>query len=320
MALLEARVALFPVKFADVWAFYKRSLAALWVVEEVDLSGDDITTLSPCLREMFCHILVFLERGDAIVCDNIFDNILAEVRMPEAKACYAVQACVETVHHEMYGLLVATFLSALELHEHREEAMTRLPYVMKKINWVEKCALKSMSLPARLVAFVFVEGLFFSSSFVFMFWLRNLGKLPGTCTANEFISRDEALHCDFALLLYSKCEPVDQPFIYELARDAVNIEVAFYDAALAAGVREGGRDESVLSSQRMRAYIEFTANNLLVRLGLPLLFAESTENPFPFMESTCLQSKVNFFERVNTSYVRDGGARKSSDFVLSDKF
>ena len=54
----------------------------------------------------------------------------------------------------------------------------------------------------RLIAFAAVEGIFFSGSFCSIFWLKKRGLMPGLSTSNEFISRDEGLHCDFACLLY----------------------------------------------------------------------------------------------------------------------
>ena len=83
------------------------------------------------------------------------------------------------------------------------------------------------SFAERLVAFAAVEGIFFSGSFCSIFWLKKSGLMPGLSFANEFISRDEGLHCDFACLLYSQ---LDSSLLEERSEDyqhAVEIEKEF---------------------------------------------------------------------------------------------
>lgn len=60
------------------------------------------------------------------------------------------------------------------------------------------------SFSTRLVAFACIEGIFFSGSFCSIFWLKKRGLMPGLTFSNELISRDEALHTEFAILLYKK--------------------------------------------------------------------------------------------------------------------
>ncbi|AUO15213.1 WSSV449 [White spot syndrome virus] len=55
-----------------------------------------------------------------------------------------------------------------------------------------------------IVAFAAVEGIFFSGAFASIFWIKNRGILPGLTSSNEFISRDEGLHRDFACMLLKR--------------------------------------------------------------------------------------------------------------------
>jgi len=172
--------------------------------------------------------------------------------------------------------------------------------VKDKAQWAKKYIVSQQdSFATRLVAFACVEGIFFSGSFCAIFWLKNRGLLPGLTFSNELISRDEGLHCDFACLLYSMLEytKLSETKIHKQVSEAVVIEKKFICEALPV-------DLIGMNSQLMAEYIEFVADRLLVNLGYGKLY--NAKNPFSFMDQISLESKVNFFERRNASYVKDG--------------
>ena len=59
--------------------------------------------------------------------------------------------------------------------------------------------------------------------------MKKRGLLPGLTFSNELISRDEALHTEFAILLYSKLmkEKINKNRVYEIIKEAVEIEKEF---------------------------------------------------------------------------------------------
>ena len=65
------------------------------------------------------------------------------------------------------------------------------------IKWIEDTG---KSFGERLIAFAIVEGIFFSSSFAAVFWLRLRGVMHGVVQANTMIARDEGMHMKFACL------------------------------------------------------------------------------------------------------------------------
>ena len=69
------------------------------------------------------------------------------------------------------------------------------------MKWIED---KQSTFATRLVAFACVEGIFFSGAFCSIYWLKKRGLMPGLTFSNELIARDEGMHTDFAVLLYSK--------------------------------------------------------------------------------------------------------------------
>jgi len=114
--------------------------------------------------------------------------------------------------------------------------------------------------------------------------------MPGLSFANELISRDEGLHCDFACLLYTRhlINQLPESTVTDIIRDAVEIEKDFVSSALP--VRLIG-----MNADLMCQYIEFVADRLLVALGVSKIY--NATNPFDFMELISLQGKTNFFEK-----------------------
>ena len=75
--------------------------------------------------------------------------------------------------------------------------------------------------------------------------------------------------------------------------EAVEAETAFAEDILAEGVPG-------LSVADTRRYLEYVADQRLVRLGLPKRFGAS--NPFGFMELQDVPELANFFERTVSAY------------------
>lgn len=96
---------------------------------------------------------------------------------------------------------------------------------IKKAQWALKW-IESDSFAERLIAFAAVEGIFFSGSFCSIYWLKKRGLMPGLTFSNELISRDEEMHCDFAVHLHNHhlINKVPKARITEIIVDALNIE------------------------------------------------------------------------------------------------
>jgi ribonucleotide reductase beta subunit family protein with ferritin-like domain len=118
--------------------------------------------------------------------------------------------------------------------------------------------------------------------------------MPGLTFSNELISRDEALHTEFAILLYSKLvRKLPKKRINEIIMEAVEIEKEFITEAIPC--RMIGMNATLMTQ-----YIEFVADRLALQLGYDKIYKST--NPFDFMELISIESKVNFFERTNSEY------------------
>ena len=108
------RFVMFPIQYPKHWAYYKQAQASYWTVEEVDLSGDNLdwkTKLTENERTFIKHILAFFAASDGIVNENLALNFAHEVQTPEARAFYAFQLAIETIHSEMYSTLLDKYLA-----------------------------------------------------------------------------------------------------------------------------------------------------------------------------------------------------------------
>ena len=291
---------MFPIKYDGLWAMYKQAVASFWTVEEVDLADDhrDFQRLSAGERHFITSVLAFFATADGIVVENIGLRFLEEVQAPEARAFYSFQMAIETIHGEMYSLMLTTLVRDPEEQRYLLNAVETVPAVAKKAEWALRWVGSSSTFAERLVAFACVEGIFFSGSFCAIFWLKKRGLMPGLCFSNALISRDEGLHCDFACELHALLQqPAPSPVVAEIVREAVTIEKEFICESLPVGLIG-------MNAGLMAEYIEFVSDRLLVALGQEKLYGAA--NPFDWMELISIPGRSNFFERRESEYQKAG--------------
>jgi ribonucleotide reductase beta subunit family protein with ferritin-like domain len=202
---------------------------------------------------------------------------------------------MENIHSEQYSLLIDTYIQDPREKQKLFQGIQNYPCIAKKAEWAKKWIHDNRSsFASRLVAFACVEGIFFSGSFCSIYWLKKRGLMPGLTLSNEFISRDEALHTEFAIMLYSKLsKKLNKKRIQEIIMEAVEIEKEFITEALPCRLIG-------MNAKLMIQYIEFVADRLCLQLGYDKIY--KSQNPFDFMELISVETKVNFFERTNSEY------------------
>jgi len=308
----DRRFILFPIQYHDVWTMYKKAEANFWTVEEVDLSKD-ITDwrdkLNDDERHFISRVLAFFASADLLVNENIAERFIREVQIPEARCFYGFQIAMENIHSEMYNLLIDTYISDPAEKSELFNGIETCHTIKAKAGWAQTWTRNWSSYAHRLVAFACIEGIFFSSSFAAIFWLKSKGKMPGLGHSNELIARDEGLHTDFACLMYSLLKTkIPENQVKDIVGQAVWLECDFVTDALP--VRLIGMNDKL-----MRQYVEFVADRLLVELGCTKLY--NVENPFSFMENISLEGKSNFFEKRVSEYQKPGVMAKRSDMTFT---
>jgi len=290
-----SRFTVFPIKYPDLWALYKKAVGSFWTAEEIDLGSDvtDWTALTDQERHFIKMVLAFFAASDGIVMENINLNFGTEVQIAEARAFYAYQSFNESIHGETYSLMIDKLVEDKAEKDSLFRAIETVPAVKRKAEWALEwmgsgpTGTGTKSFAQRLVAFACMEGIFFSGSFCSIFWLKKRGVLPGLCFSNELISRDEGMHLEFAVALYQHLEDKSAP-VADIVRGAVAIEESFITEALPCKLI--GMD-----AEQMKQYIRYVADRLLKQLGHQPIYG--AENPFAWMETISLEGKTNFFEK-----------------------
>ena len=293
----DNRFVMFPIQHQDIWEMYKKQVDCFWRAEEIDLSKDGVhwESLETDERYFISMILAFFAASDGIVLENLAMRFMSDVQISEARAFYGFQIAMENIHSETYSLLIESYIKNAEEKNKLFHAIEHFPCIKKKSDWAQKWIHDNRSsFATRLVAFACVEGIFFSGAFCSIYWLKKRGLMPGLTFSNELISRDEALHTEFAVLLYNKLQKkMTKARIHEIIKEAVEIETEFICEALPCRLIG-------MNSQLMTQYIQFVADRLCLQLGYDKIY--NVANPFDFMELISLESKTNFFEKRVDSY------------------
>ena len=283
----DKRFVLFPIKDAEIWNMYKKQVDCFWRAEEVDLSKDlsHWAGLNDDERYFISMILAFFAASDGIVMENLAQRFMGDVQLAEARAFYGFQIAMENIHSQMYSILIDTYIKNTDEKDKLFNAIQNFPCIKKKSDWAMK---------------------WISGAFCSIYWIKKRGLMPGLTFSNELISRDEALHTEFAALLYTKLtKKIQKHRVYEIVRDAVEIEKEFIAEALPCRLIG-------MNAKLMSQYIEFVADRLLLQLGYDKIF--NATNPFDFMEMISLAGKTNFFERRVGEYAL--AEKKVSDNVF----
>jgi len=311
----ENRYVMFPIQNQNIWTMYKKQVDCFWRTEEVDLSKDMTSwnTLNYDEKYFIKMILAFFAASDGIVLENLAMRFMSDVQLSEARAFYGFQIAMENIHSEMYSILLETYIKDSDEKNKLFNSLSNYPCIRKKADWAIKWINdENSNFATRLVAFACIEGIFFSGAFCSIFWLKKRGLLPGLCFSNELISRDEALHTEFAVLLYDNLNnKLDKSVIENIIKQAVTIEKEFICDALPC--RLIGMNQTMMTQ-----YIEFVADRLIVQLGYEKIYNSS--NPFDFMEMISIEGKTNFFEKRVGEYALATKERNENIFELNEDF
>jgi len=311
----DNRFVMFPIEHQDVWEMYKKSVDCFWRAEEIDLSKDyaDWESLNADEKYFISMILAFFAASDGIVLENLATRFMSDVQVAEARAFYGFQIAMENIHSQTYSLLIETYIKNSEEKHRLFNALEYFPCIQKKGDWAQKWINDNRSgFATRLIAFACIEGIFFSGAFCSIYWLKKRGLMPGLTFSNELISRDEALHTEFAILLYKKLvKKLPKARIHEIIKEAVEIENEFICEALPCRLIG-------MNAGLMTQYIQFVADRLCLQLGYDKIY--NVSNPFDFMELISLESKTNFFEKRVDAYALATKTMEGDVFEFNAEF
>jgi ribonucleoside-diphosphate reductase beta chain len=319
-----------PMRYPEFYERYRAAIRNTWTVEEIDFSDDlvDLRKMMPAERHLIRRLVAFFATGDSIVANNLVLNLYKHINAPEARLFLSRQLYEEALHVQFYLTLLDNYLPD---HDQRAEAFTAVETIpsirakaefcfkwMNSIGGLDELRTEDdrRTFLLNLVCFAAcIEGLFFFGAFAYVYFLRSKGLLNGLAAGTNWVFRDESGHMDFAFAVVDTVRR-EEPELFDadLARqidemmvDAVEAEMLFVHDMLSDGVPG-------LSSADAREYLQYVADQRLVRLGLPKRFA--SKNPFAFMELQDVQELSNFFERTVSAYQ----VGVSGDVTFDDDF
>jgi ribonucleoside-diphosphate reductase beta chain len=293
------RTTLFPIRNPKIWAFRKTLEKLHWVVEDVDMSKDANdwkTRLDARDKHFIKYTLGLFAVFDNLVIKNLKENFAKRFNCMEAEGYLAIQEDQEWVHAEGYMLQAEGVVGGEELKEVLGSIRT-MPAVKAIIEWAKKYLSDAIPDGEALIAWAFVEGVIFSGAFAGIQWLRERNMLPGMTEFNQFIARDEGVHCLFTCHVAVEQLIVRAPRskAHEIAAEAIAVASMFVDEALPQPLYN-------MSAELMKQYVQFQADCVLAEMKYKPLYG--IKNPFTYMDKLSLNeiAKANFFERSVTAY------------------
>lgn len=315
-----SRFTLFPLKSEAIFEAYKNARDVFWVPNEIDITVAEINefnSMKPAEKKIILNILAFFASADNIVLNNLMTNFSNDVTLTEATMFFSFQASIESIHSEMYALLIDAYCENNEQKMQIFNSIENNNIVQLKTNFAIKYLESKQPFTERAVAFACIEGILFSSSFAFIYYFKQKNMLPALTLSNEFISRDEKMHSDFAILLvnlfdeYNSDDELNRTrpsnsTILEIIKEAVNIETVFVKECL-------DTDLIGLSCNDMIQYVQFVADTILIQLKCEKHYM--VNNPLDYMNAMSLEQRTNFFESRSSQYQK---ADNITEFCNSD--
>lgn len=308
------RLAFFPIENPQLETFYHEQKNTFWTPQEIDYSEDrpQFDRLDEDTKKYVKFILFLFAQLDGIVSENLCEHFKHETSV-FAKECgmfYSMQEAIEWVHNETYSLLIKTLIKDPEEQERGLNSIKHFPQIANIADWCYSYMDPDLNLLERVVAFICVEGVIFSSAFAGIYWLKRKNILPGVTKANEFIARDEGLHTKFGVSLFHHItkkwkvmERLSQEKVHEVIKSAVSVTETF--------TREAMNCHLVgIDAEEMIKYVKRTADVVCESLNYGTIY--NVKNPFDWMAIISLPNKSNFFESTPTEYARE----KEDEFVF----
>ncbi|MNK72032.1 Ribonucleoside-diphosphate reductase 2 subunit beta [compost metagenome] len=314
---LEEKYNLFPIQDEDAYKFYKLQEASMWNVNELDFSDDatDLASMDPYLVNMIKVIHIFFSIADGYVGDLAGKRLMYDCETKEEEFYMSSQTTIENVHNETYSLIESILIpdETGKAQIRNELAKT---IIGRKMEWMNKWFLSDKPRMHRLIANACMEGIFFQSSFLIIFWFRSRGVLRNVIFANEQISKDEGIHTKFSINRHNMlrrrimqilrdAENVFDDSIgnsipsieeaHQIVREAIEIEKEFARFVVP-------KDYEDLTIEGLETYIDTLGSFLLKSLEYPVITGDVSDNLPGWIKEISNEIKSNFYEVTVGSY------------------
>ncbi|CAB4255761.1 similar to Saccharomyces cerevisiae YJL026W RNR2 Ribonucleotide- diphosphate reductase (RNR), small subunit [Maudiozyma barnettii] len=294
------RFVMFPIKYHEIWAAYKKVEADFWTAEEIEYSKDveDIESkLNDGQKDFLARYLSTMTLSEEVLNHHLIEKFSAELQNPEGKSFYGYQIMMENIYDEIYAMMVDAYFNGSDEPVKYFKVAKTMPELKLKLDFVDRWIKNSDSLYGeRLVAFAAKEGIFLAGAHAAIFAQTKSGLLPGLAKATTNIFRDTGNYTDFSCLLFAHLNnKPDAKIIEKIITEAVDIEKKYLVDALK--IEEFGVDVAQINQ-----YVEFLADALLGSFGNDKIY--NVANPFEYLEGATTVGKSNFFEKQVSDFTK----------------
>ncbi|HCY38590.1 MAG TPA: ribonucleotide-diphosphate reductase subunit beta [Neisseriales bacterium] len=316
---------LVPFKYKWAWDKYLASCANHWMPQEVNMQRDIELWKSPNgltddERLIVNRNLGFFTTADSLAANNIVLGTYRQITAPECRQFLLRQAFEEAIHTHSYQYIVESlgmdegeiFNAYHEIPSIKAKDEFLIPFIDTLTDPLFRTGTMEADqklLKSLIVFACIMEGIFFYVGFVQILALGRQNKMTGAAEQYQYILRDESMHCNFGMDLINTIK-LENPQLWteelkaeliELFHKGVELEYAYAEDTMPRGVLG-------LNAGMFKEYLRFICNRRTTQIGLPELFPNQTNNPFPWMsEMIDLKKEKNFFETRVTEY-QSGGA------------
>lgn len=293
----RGRFQLYPILHPDIWEIREQGIQSFnWTVQAVSFVADEQhwPSLTEHERTLIKKTHAFFTAGDGLIGDPLME-LYTKICPVEFKLTIMSMLANEGLHFEAYATVLEKFVTDTKERESLFKAYENSSSISAKIDWMKKW--EKPDLAWRILQQICFEGIFFQASFCIIFWFKNRGKLPGITQLNDYISKDEGLHCKFWIITYKKLINKVKPMeLKAMLLSAAEVEFAYVDDLMQEGELEG------LTRIAVKTYVKFIVNYWARELDIGPIY-QNARNPFGFMNNMGLAGKSNFFERRSTEYI-----------------
>lgn len=305
--LLKAEPIYKPFSYPWAYEAWETQQKIHWLPDEVPLA-DDVRdwkySLSESERHLLTQIFRFFTQADIEV-NNCYMKHYSRIFKPtEIQMMLAAFSNMETIHISAYSHLLDT----IGMPETEYAAFLNYKQMKDKYDFMNQFGVNTKEDIARTLAVFggFTEGLQLFASFAILLNFQRFGKMKGMGQIVTWSIRDETLHTNSIIKLFSTFISENPEIwteelksrIYNACATIVHLEDAFIDLAFELGPIEG------LTPRQVKQYIRYIADRRLLQLGMKEIYLTES-NPLPWLDEILNGVEhTNFFENRVTEYTK----------------
>ncbi|CAD2098244.1 ribonucleotide reductase small subunit, putative [Plasmodium vinckei lentum] len=297
----QFRWVMFPIKYKTFWNYYKEIESLFWTAEDHNFDKDKpfLSTMDKTMLSKLLELLCFYSLKDLHLRDEqaiITSKLLDIIQIPEGRAFYGFQMCMENIHNEVYACVFESYLADSKQKKEIIDKVLKYQSVFKKQNWLYSEFEADIPFYNKLILLYISKVLFNGGLSIVSSHCKENGTLPCLTSVYDKIQRDEYLQGDFSVMC---CNHLNNKLKYEHVLDyfktAVDLEYDFCVEML-------DFDSLKITKDQAKQFLQYLADTMLANLNYPKHY--NSKYPFTWKE---------FSKIIVTENAKNDSVKKSAD-------